>query len=179
MHLVLLPGNSKYNKEWIDEVRDYLGDLFVSTHVLYYDHWFVEEDIEIDLEVEQKKLLAIVENLDEYVIFAKSAGSLVTIKSIHEKLIEPKFCIFTGHPVNWARYRNYPVEQWIKDYAIPTLFIQKTTDPVFSFKELGEYLQLHNVQNLKLVEQEGDDHHYSDLALLRSEIEAFLGDELN
>jgi hypothetical protein len=176
MNLILLPGTSRYNKEWIDEVRDSLEDLFLSTHVVYYDHWFLGHD-EIDLNLEQKKLLEVVNNLDDdYIIFAKSAGSLLTIKSVHEKLIDPKKCIFTGHPVSWARYRNYPVEEWIKDFSIPTLFIQKTSDPTFSFTELKKYLEEHNVKNLKLTEQEGDDHHYSDLGLLRREIESFLRD---
>jgi hypothetical protein len=175
MHLILLPGNGRYNKAWIDEVRENLQDLFLSTHVVYYDHWFAEDEKkEITIETEQKKLLEIAANLDEYVIFAKSAGSLVTIKSIHEGLIAPEKCIFTGHPVNWARYRNYPVEQWIKDYSVPTLFIQKTLDPVFSFEELKAYLGEHNVANLKLVEQDGDDHEYGDIAFLRAEITSFL-----
>lgn len=174
MNLILLPGNSKSNKEWIDEVRDSLQNLFLSTHVIYYDHWFVDEKKDIDLEVEQRKLVRIAEDLDEYVIFAKSAGSLLAIKSVREGLIHPKKCIFAGHPVNWARYKEFPIEKWIKDFAVPSLFIQKTSDPSFGFFELSNYLHENNVQEFELLEIPGDDHNYEDLELIRREIERFI-----
>jgi predicted alpha/beta-hydrolase family hydrolase len=174
MNLILLPGNGKYNKEWIDEVRDNFENLFTSTHVLYYDHWFVDEERDIDLEAETKKLAEIVKGLDDYVVFAKSMGSTLTIKAIHEGVIAPSKCIFTGHPVNWARERNYYVDEWIKGYATPTLFIQKTLDPVFGFEDLRNFLEEHKAENYELVEVEGDDHHYGDIEALKRMVTAFL-----
>lgn len=174
MHLILLPGNGKYNKEWIDQVRENFQDLFTSTHVLYYDHWFTDEGKNIDLAVEQKKLIEVVQDLDEYVIFAKSMGTVLTIKSIHEKYIEPKKCIFAGHPVNWAKYRDYYVDEWIEGYSTPTLFVQKTTDPVMSYQELKDLLIKHRVQNYELIEVEGNDHEYEDIEALRRMVINFL-----
>lgn len=172
MKLVLLPGNNKSNKEWIEKVESELKDLFSSTSIQYYQHWKDDKPL-IDFDLEANKL---VENNKEadIVIFAKSAGTLLTLKSIKNNLIIPKKCIFAGVPINWARENNFDAELWLEEYNIPTLFIQNTNDPVFSFKELKELLAEKKLKNYKIIELPGNSHDYKDLNKLRELIVSFL-----
>jgi len=56
MKLLLLAGNSKSNKEWIEEVNVNLHDLFDESEILYYSHWYSEEPKDIDLDQEIERL---------------------------------------------------------------------------------------------------------------------------
>lgn len=97
MKLLLLPGNSKYNKSLIEEVHGAVQHLFHDAKNLYYSHWEHEEEIDIDPEI--TRLKAMVEVEEEYVVFAKSAGSLATLKAIHTKVFTPKKIIIAGFPL--------------------------------------------------------------------------------
>jgi alpha-beta hydrolase superfamily lysophospholipase len=112
--------------------------------------------------------------LGPYVIFAKSAGILVVLKAIKNKLLNPKKCIFAGLPVYWADENNFNVRELISDYTIPTLFIQKTADPTISFNELKQFLKDVNVQNYQMKEVPGDTHHYENVTQLRDLINEFI-----
>jgi hypothetical protein len=64
----------------------------------------------------------------------------LAIKSIYEKNLNPKACIFVGMPMGMIFRDEMPYENWFKNSKIPTLFIQKTNDPVCSFQELKNLL---------------------------------------
>ena len=162
MELILLAGNSKLNKEWIEKMGDDLRDLFSSTKIQYYDHWNTEKSL-IDFDLEIKKLSTTLQNVKEYCIFAKSAGILLALKYIKSSLIKPKNCIFVGMPINWSRANNFDIDSFIENHSIPTLFIQKKKDTAFSSEELKEFLKQKNVKNHQFVEVEGEDHDYGDV----------------
>ncbi len=168
MKLLLLPGNSKYNKSWIEEVHGAVQHLFHDAKILYYSHWEHEEEIDIDLDHEITKLKAMVEVEEEFVVFAKSAGSLATLKAIHTKVFKPKKVIIVGFPLLWARERNYEVEPWLETVDIDLTFIHKTNDPIFSFAELQQFLKQFPNLNHELIELPGDDHHYEDIEGLKN-----------
>jgi len=172
MNLILLGGNSIDNKKWIENVETYLKPLFQSTTIINYDHWQTGEWM-INLDTEKEKLTQTAKNLGEYMIFAKSAGSLVTVKAIFEKLISPQKCIFAGIPLNWARKSNFDVDIWYKDYLVPTLAIQHTNDPLASFKELIEFLsQL--TKSVKVEELPGDTHDYDEQDIIKKLVSDFI-----
>ncbi len=168
MNLILLPGNSKSDKVWVDRVDGAFQGIFPHTAVLYYDHWWNgDEESEIDLDAELLKLTATVQEFDKYVIFAKSAGVLLTLYGIFEGVLDPEVCIFVGTPVLWGKERGYDIDNWLTNYHVPTLFIQQESDPAMSAKDLDELLISKNVIDYRLHEIPGNDHKYDDVEKLK------------
>jgi hypothetical protein len=172
-NLILLGGNSPEHKSWIYEVETELGDLFERTYIHVYKHWEENKPL-IDLEYEVQKLGDTVKELKNYVVFAKSAGCLVALKAVKDELLHPDKCVFVGLPFTWGEKNGYKCENWLKDYNVPTMFIQKSLDPADSFEKVKDLVTSHNVSNYDLREVPGDTHHYEDLTLLRELILSFL-----
>lgn len=166
MKLVLLSGNSIQNKEWIEEIKDSLNPYFDEVYLQDYKHW-QEGKALIDFNFELNTLIEKVGKWEEFVIFAKSVGTALATKSILEGKIKPQKCIFVGTPVFWTDEHNIALKDWLKNYSIPTLFIQKTSDPVFHFSDLKKLLEENEVKNYQLVELPGDTHHYEDIEKLK------------
>lgn len=173
MNLVLLGGNSVLNREWVEDVTKNLKDLFDTTQIQHYKHWQENTEL-IDFPHEVAFLAKMTADLDNYAVFAKSAGALVTIKAILDGLIKPKLCIFVGIPINWAKGRNYNIDTWFTDFNYPALVIQNTNDPVCSFVDLKKYLGDKRVTGFRLVELPGDSHHYPDLSAIHNNIQSYL-----
>lgn len=173
MKLILLAWNNKNsNENWIYEVEKKLSSFFDETYIQYYGHR-EQNKSEMDIEYESKSFIEKINQTDNYVIFAKSAWSIIAMKNIYENWLKPKFCIFVGVPM-WMIFRNeFPYEKWFKNIDIPILFIQKTNDPVCSYDELVKLFSGFS-EKFKFVEVEGNDHHYSDLDLLESLVVEFI-----
>jgi len=166
MDLILLAGNSQNNKDWIEEVEQSLRPYFGRTVLQYYKHWLSGQNL-IDLEGELKELVKITENLQDYTIFAKSAGVVLAIKGIFEKAIRPQKCVFIGTPVLWSKEKNFSLDKWIENFATPSLFIQQQHDPAMPADDLKKYLREHKVTNYKFIIMPGESHHYADLERLK------------
>lgn len=173
MNLILLGGNSIDNKKWIKEVEQHLRPLFETTRIVYYEHWETG-GLMINLDKEEEKLIETVRGLDKYMIFAKSAGSLVTIKAIYENKILPEKCIFVGLPLKWAKKNNFNIDLWLKNYSVPTVIIQNTDDPLASSQEVQSFLKQENTINIGLKEFPGNTHDYNKLDLIYSLTEDLL-----
>lgn len=179
MDIILLPGNSQLNKDWINEVANALKPDFKKVFTHYYSHWNLEKEEILDLKKELDSILIYSKKSPEYYIFAKSAGIILALKAINQSKLSPKKCIFVGFPLNWARKNNLPLENALNNLKIPSLFIQKTNDPTCSFKNLKKILASAKVKNCSLIEISGDDHHYENISFLRSEIKRFLRSNCN
>ena len=171
MKLILLGGNSAHNKEWIENAKDNLKDLFDESIVQYYQHWKTDGKINWNIEVEN-----LIKNIDDSdcVIFAKSAGIGVTLQTIYQKKIKPNKCIFVGIPLEWAEIHGNNLSPYFVNYKIPTMFIQQTNDPYTSFNDLKLFLKKNKVENYKLKEVLGNDHDYNDLAEIKKLVRAFV-----
>ncbi len=166
MDLILLSGNSVRTKEWIESVEEELRGLFDSTYIHYYNHWQTGEK-NIDLDFELGRLSKYLNNKKNYVIFAKSAGVVLAIRAISEGKISPKKCMFVGIPLSWCIEQGISFTSWIKNYKIPTYFVQKTEDPYLNSDKLNKILEENDVKNFKLIEIPGEDHHYENLKELK------------
>ena|SRR5579862_5552148 len=93
MNLLLLAGYSKHNQPWIHGVEDGFKNLFGTTIVHEYKHWETGEDF-IDLEAELERVGRSSLAIQPYCIFAKSVGTVLTIKGIHQKMLHPRACLF-------------------------------------------------------------------------------------
>ena len=170
MNIILLGGNNKSNKEWIESVKDSVADLFENQEVLYYSHWDSQEKKDIDMDLEVIRLKELSEKLGDFIIFAKSAGALLTLKALKMKQINPQKVILAGIPGNWAKENSYDFENWLENLDQEITFIQQEKDPMFYAEELQGVLETKSLKNYKLVKSEGESHNYDDLNLLRKHI---------
>lgn len=171
LQTIFLPGNSIVNKEWLEKSKIELSTLFPNIILHNYKHWEENKpvlDFDYEINVLKEKI-----NSKKTLLFAKSVGAILIIKMIKKGLIHPEKCIFLGIPLSWALKNNFSLNEWIKDYNIPTLFIQNNKDPFCSYKELNNFLKENNVTNFKLVESEGENHDYEDYELIRKSILEF------
>jgi len=178
MHAIILPGNSKrYNKQGLIDTTKHLEDLFETTTAHYYKHWEGDSEDEtspIDMEHEVNTLAEEVANKDEFVIVAKSVGTVVTLKTISERGIKPKKCVFLGFPgVEYAKSQGN-FDKWIKDYNVPTLFIQQTNDPFYKFAELEIALDTLQLKDFNLIETAGDNHAYDNYEEIEDMVKDFI-----
>jgi len=175
MHLVIIPGNSKqYNEEWLYTSQKHFKDLFESVTTHYYKHW-KEGTEDIDIEHEVNALAKKVSKLaGDYVIYAKSAGTVVTIKAVVDGKVAPSKCIFVGSPFGWAKKEDQRFDKYFTNYDVDTLFIQQTDDPFFAHKDLEEFLDKSNVKDYRLVEVDGNNHAYDNYSKIKTMLKDFL-----
>lgn len=173
MNLILLGGNHKSNKGWIEDVEREIRHMFDSTLIQYYKHW-EEKAANIDFEKEMKELVSNTKGLKKLVFFGKSAGTLLTLKAIYQKVISPEKCIFVGTALNWAKACGLDINNWFESFAVPTLFIQKKDDPAASYDDLYNLLIDKNVRNFRTIKLSGSDHAYRDLKEIRNLIREFI-----
>ena len=177
MNLVLLPGNDHSNRVWVDELEKSFSPYFEKVYTQYYDHWFggtVDEDLMIDVDLEVDKLTVQLEQFSPYMIFAKSVGVLVALEGIYGGVLRPEVCVFVGTPLEWADAHGFAVDEWLVQYAVPTLFIQNEYDPVASSEFLVGFLQSMDVQRCEILSLDGNAHLYEDIEQLLYATEKFV-----
>lgn len=173
MDAIFLSGESINNKAWIEEVEATLRGFFSTTKILYYDHWQSGEP-QINLDKEFAKLPQFVAGLDNYFLFAKSIGSVLVLRGIYEKILNPKKCIFVG-PAFLVGERSVPsFPKWIQGFSTPSIIITKTADPVAPASEIARLLKRYDVQNCQFIEIPGDNHKYEDLNQITALINQFI-----
>jgi GTP:adenosylcobinamide-phosphate guanylyltransferase/predicted alpha/beta hydrolase family esterase len=177
MESIFIPGNYISNKEWIERAKVELRTILPNSKIHYYEHWenWDENKPVLDFEREIERLKQEINQDKKIIIFAKSVGAVLALKMIKDKLIKPEKCIFLGFPVNWAIKNNFKINEWIKDYNTPTLFIQNKNDPLCTHNQLIKFLEENNnINNFKIVESEGDTHDYDDYDLIKESISSHL-----
>jgi hypothetical protein len=163
MDLVLLGGMSPHNKEWIYQVEQALSPLFNTCIVHEYAHWASAAPM-IDVEHELNVLRTKIRDLEHYVIFAKSAGVVLSLKGIAENVLHPNACLFVGTPLSFARDHGHQLDLWLKHLTVPTTFVQNAHDPAGSFQELHRLLRDHmESPRYSLTELPGETHDYDNL----------------
>jgi len=165
MEIIYLAGNSLNNKTWIEKVKSEF-DHFSSGTILGYDHWTNGNKF-IDFETESKKLAELVKDKEGYYIFAKSAGSILALKTIYEKTVFPQKIILCGHPYLSAKEVRLPIDDYLRSLSIPTIFIQNELDPLYSFSQLEEKLKELSPKNYRVIKNPNNNtHDYEDFTKL-------------
>ena len=173
MNLILLAGESLSNRDWIEQVEAKLRPYFEATNIQYYKHW-KQKDAHINIDRELGVLAKSIERFDNYIVFAKSAGTVVTLKGVYEGLITPKKSVFLGMPLKWMRSNSFPLGSWIFRYRIPTMFIQKERDPQASYQELSELIKGCALSDYQAFKLPGEDHNYEDLEQIETLVREFI-----
>lgn len=166
MNLILIPGNSKRNKEWLIAVQEAFSPDFDQSYRHDYLHWDNNNDI-INMDLEIDRLSQSVSSLSPYTIFAKSIGSIVTIKAIFEKRIDPHACLIAGLPLAMINDQKIPVNEWLQSISTPILIAQNAKDPLGSYIEVSRYIDTVKGSKIKTIELESDSHDYTNLDLLK------------
>ncbi len=161
VNLVVLGGNSRTNLEWVREVKEKLSPDFKSIYVHYYRHWSQALPL-IDLDFELEELTNKISGLELYVIFAKSAGALLALNGAVLGKIHPLACVFVGFPPDFGERLGLEMNWLLKNYFVPTIFMQKTMDPAMGAKELKLYLEDNCHSVCRTEEISGNNHHYDD-----------------
>ena len=159
MDLLLLPGNSKRSKDWLEQADRYLAPQFDKTYRHDYAHWEKDEP-EIDLNLELKKLTELVKTIPQYMIFAKSAGTILTSKGTAMSVLRPRACLFVGFPLAMVNNQNLPARDWLETANFPISILQHTSDPLGSFRDVEQYIKAINHDNISVHEIAGDTHDY-------------------
>lgn len=169
MHLILLGGNSSKNKSWVEEIAETLSDLFEDTHIQYYRHW--EEGGAMDMGFELRRLVDYASEPEEYAVFAKSAGVMLALRAIQDGDFMPARCVFVGAPLGSS------APEYLSEYAIPTLYIQQTNDPIKPFEKVKNVVENTRSEHQHFLEIPGDNHHYTELGYFIDDVRTFFSSE--
>jgi len=165
MNALFLGGMSPRNKTWIREVEQKLKPLFVTTLVHDYAHWD-NPDQNMDIAAELVTVAEKAEKLGQYVIFAKSIGTVLTAQGIHDGVLTPDGCLLAGLPLAIIKTDELQTGAWLTASAVPIIIVQNTNDPVGSFADAQTHLGA-LPPNHKLIELPGDTHDYNGLEKLK------------
>lgn len=173
MNILLLGGNSQRNKQWIHRVSEELSFQFKTRVVHDYLHWDGNGEF-IDFNAELSRLDNLLTDLDDYVIFAKSVGSILSLKGISLGILNPEKCIFAGLPIKLAEEGSIPLKELLKKNLVPTLILQNTHDPTASYEELQSYIKRTDSLNYRTHELDGDTHSYDNFNEIKLLITSFI-----
>ncbi len=168
MNGLILPGNSQSNKPWTVEIDQQLSCYFQETKIIEYESWQSNDYGKvIDFPVELEKIKKAVANWDQYCVFAKSIGTALCIKAVHDQILSPQKCVFVGVPLNWLSTKNIPIKNWVSTYNIPTMVIQQRNDPFGNSNQVGEFLRgMPSIS--KYIVVSGNDHKYPQIDKITS-----------
>lgn len=160
-----MPGNSLKNKAWGELILEHYAPQFDSSFMLEYDHWINGEQ-NIDFTQEAKKLKSHVDVLSpdaEIILFAKSAGSLLALQTLHDGILKPLQVVFFGMPLDLAA-DNLFKDSWapLSELEVPAIAFHNVADPTTSYEFTKSMLATHN-PNITLITSHETDHWYGDL----------------
>jgi predicted alpha/beta-hydrolase family hydrolase len=164
MNVLILGGQSPRHQQWVRQVAETLEPHFDKVVFLDYRHWQTgAEDIDINYELNQVAERA--SRLDDYMIVAKSIGTVVTTLGVATKVLAPKKCVFLGFPLAVVE-SNLP-ELAAKLPNLPsTVFVQNRDDPLGSFEAVKKYVEANEPKNCEFKELSGSTHDYIDFDLI-------------
>ena len=109
---------------------------------------------------------------DPELIVAKSLGTILASRGIHQGELSPKHCVFIGIPVGSLNEAARTVFDGWGDTGIDSLFIQQSHDRTGGFRQLCDLLP--SAPNCTTVEVAGEDHMYTDVMEIGKIVNAWL-----
>lgn len=170
MKVLILGGTSPWHYDWVREVGYALraSGYDVITHD--YQHWSKGET-QTDIEHEITTVGNIVKDFDDYIVVAKSIGTIITALGTARGILKPTRCIMLGVP--YRGFVEYIPTFWDDLACLPrTVFIQNENDPFMTADELKQRLDTTNLKERSLISTPGDTHDYRDFALIAKQLSA-------
>ncbi|MFZ1483809.1 MAG: hypothetical protein WAS36_02260 [Candidatus Saccharimonadales bacterium] len=159
MNALLLPGNSSRHGEWVEILKSAVAANFQYTKTQHYLHWQTggdKADIDYEISVAQTE----VEQLEPYIIIAKSIGTAISVKGVADGKLKPKKLILLGVPINGGVSKNV-FSDWLQQINVTVAFVQNTNDPYGSFSSVKEAFEGKG-HNITFIELPGETHDYLD-----------------
>ncbi len=164
MNALFLGGNSPRHQTWIHEMANELSAPFETSIVHNYKHW-ATGDPGADIDYEKLEISAKMADLEPYIVFAKSIGSMIALKAIFEGHLKPKACVFLGLPLNAITDMNLPAVEWLSGVKVPIYFLHNDNDPYGSAEQLRATVP-ENIDQANIIVIPGDTHDYNDVAVM-------------
>lgn len=173
-NIILLGGNTKNNIEWIKKTKkQFVQDYNV--YELYYDHWYNDDEINIDIELD--KLVNITNKTDNYFIVSKSIGSIISLIGIQKERLKPQKLVIMGLPLRYIERVGIDIGMYLDNALIKSevIIIQQENDPIGKYSEVAELLCNRNIRLEKIP---GHYHIYNNMDCIKPIIVNFLDCEL-
>lgn len=167
--VIILPGNNAGNALWADELAKRFAQCY-GVHVQAYKHW-QQQVSDIDFISEQKRLADFL-NREKggHIVVAKSAGVLLALQAMRDRMLTPAALICIGLPLRYAAVRNIDIGHLLANIQTPTLFMQASGDPIGSAAEVAAIVPTGGL----LVQMAGNTHDYADVDAIFSQAHAFI-----
>jgi len=172
MNILILGGNSKRHYEWIREVKTTLEPLVNEVRLHDYEHWTTNEP-EADVTYEVSAAAKTAEGLGEYILVAKSIGTVISTLGISGGLLKPQSCLFVGMPLEVIPERFPRFNSNIAKLP-QTIFLQNSNDPLGSSVELEQYIQKQPPKHWELATFAHNTHDYVNMELITQLVQQLL-----
>lgn len=155
MKTIILPGFSKKNKEWTDNLKKNLK-LSQTVIAIDWDHWNLGGGLKLKKEIEK------IDNLvgkEDFNIIAKSVGTMVSLLIIKKYKEQINKVILCGIP-SISQKRIDMFKDSIKDFNLKNMVcFQNSFDPFVSYKKLKrEINKIDN--NILIIKKNAKNHDY-------------------
>jgi len=169
LNLLILPGNSARHKQWLRDAQTALAPFFDTILVLEYRHW-ESSDNKTNLEYEVNAAKELVSGWKEYVVLAKSIGTVIATVAHQEGKLAAESYVFLGLPLPLIKDDAgfYPQLQALQNVII----FQNSHDPFGSSNAVGEYIASGKA-NMAVIEVPGSTHDYVDFVTYASHLLRF------
>lgn len=158
MRIVYLPGFSKKNKEELDTIISFMEHKNFIVYAHEWRHW-QNQSQEWDIETEITKIKKELTRNEQYVIVAKSIGTIVAAKILCEDINYPQKIILMGIPLGEdLENKKALFQSAFSNYKGKIFVIQNNKDPYGSSQRVHEALA--NI-SYNIIIKESDNHTYS------------------
>jgi hypothetical protein len=164
MNVLILGGMSQRHREWVRQVAAVLQPHFAEVRLLDYRHW-EQSDTEMDLEYEILQAAELAKDFGEYVVVAKSIGTVVATLANARGLITPRKCAYMGFPLKVVEADLPEVADALLELPV-TSFLHNEHDPLGSAESVRAYISAHAPALYDFKTLPGDTHDYIDLDLI-------------
>lgn len=165
-NILILGGNTPNNETWLKKISSPLKkDNKIKT--IKYSHWNTESSL--DIEKELNKVVKELEEWKDYIIIAKSVGSVISLIGIERNIIKPKNLIILGLPLRYTERNKIDIISLLeKSYKISNIsIIEQEYDPIGTYKEVEQIIP--NYINLYKIP--GHYHIYGNIQIIKKIIE--------
>ncbi len=175
MKIFLLPGQSIRNKEWIEEVESSVKGIFSDTKIQYYKHWTLGEK-QTDIPFETEKFVKLInECKEDYIVFAKSIGSLILLNSLKSLKRKPKAVLILGFPYYLVSRLGYDLQGLTEKVNFKIGIYQKEFDTAGTYEEVKTLSNEYVFVNVyECIDEPNDNHRYTNLEYISELLEALI-----
>ncbi len=177
MNALILGGSSPRHKDWVRNLAEALQPHFDQVRSVEYRHWELGGESDVAYELEQA-----VHNVSgweqEYIIVAKSMGTIITMLGVANGGLAPKRCVLLGVPLGILRAEWHAAEDLLPltehlqrpEDALATLpgsaIVQNEHDPHGSAKDVRALVSASGNDRITVRSTPGDTHDYMDFAMI-------------